>query len=293
VFLSFLAVIEDLGLRQGIDGWVVRHTAGTLRPRSHRHAELELNLVVRGTAFYLMDDRRYDLTTGTLTWLFPDQEHVLVDDSADHALWWAVFRPSAVARIATSPPARPLRERDPVGRYSRRLDPQRVQRLGALFGELRQAGTVDDTLFNAGLSYLLALAWRTFLDSSEVVGGLEVHPAIDTVARLLQADPGAGDLTDLARMVGLSPAHLSRLFTAQMGLSISRFRNQQRLDRFMRLYGHGRATTALAAAHDAGFGRYAQFHRVFRQETGRNPSALRTAAADDQWTPKTTKPPLF
>jgi AraC-like DNA-binding protein len=293
VFLSFLAVIEDLGLRQGIDGWVVRHTAGTLRPRSHRHAELELNLVVRGTAFYLMDDRRYDLTTGTLTWLFPDQEHVLVDDSADHALWWAVFRPSAVARIATSPPARPLRERDPVGRYSRRLDPQRVQRLGALFGELRQAGTVDDTLFNAGLSYLLALAWRTFLDSSEVVGGLEVHPAIDTVARLLQADPGAGDLTDLARMVGLSPAHLSRLFTAQMGLSISRFRNQQRLDRFMRLYGHGRATTALAAAHDAGFGSYAQFHRAFRQETGRNPSALRTAAADDQWTPKTTKPPLF
>jgi AraC-like DNA-binding protein len=293
VFLSFLAVIEDLGLRQGIDGWVVRHTAGTLRPRSHRHAELELNLVVRGTASYLMDDRRYDLTTGTLTWLFPDQEHVLVDDSADHALWWAVFRPSAVARIATSPPARPLRERDPVGRYSRRLDPQRVQRLGALFGELRQAGTVDDTLFNAGLSYLLALAWRTFLDSSEVVGGLEVHPAIDTVARLLQADPGAGDLTDLARMVGLSPAHLSRLFTAQMGLSISRFRNQQRLDRFMRLYGHGRATTALAAAHDAGFGSYAQFHRVFRQETGRNPSALRTAAADDQWAPKTTKPPLF
>jgi AraC-like DNA-binding protein len=292
VFLSFLVVIEDLGLRQGIDGWVVRHTAGSLRPRSHRHAELELNLVVRGTASYLMDDRRYDLTAGTLTWLFPDQEHVLVDESADHALWWAVFRPSAVARIATSPPARPLRERDPVGRYSRRLDPQRVQRLGALFGELRQAGTVDDTLFNAGLSYLLALAWRTFLDSSEVVGGLEVHPAVDSVARLLQADPGAGDLTDLARMVGLSPSHLSRLFTAQMGLSISRFRNQQRLDRFMRLYGHGRATTALAAAHEAGFGSYAQFHRVFRQETGRNPSALRTAAADDQWTPKATKSPL-
>ena len=82
---------------------------------------------------------------------------------------------------------------------------------------------------------------------------LEVHPAVDTVARLLQADPDAGDLADLARRVGLSPSHLSRLFTAQMGLSISRFRNQQRLDRFMRLYGQGRSTTALAAAHEAGF----------------------------------------
>jgi AraC-like DNA-binding protein len=289
VFLSFLAMFEDLGLRKGTDGWVVRHSAGTLRPRSHRHAELELNVVVRGKASYLMKDRRYDLSAGTLTWLFPDQEHVLVDESADHALWWAVFRPSAVARIATSPHARPLLGRDPVGRYSRRLDRQRVQRLGALFGELREAGTVDDTLFNAGLSYLLAFAWRAFLDSSDVVGDREVHPAVDTVARLLQADPGAGDLTDLARIAGLSPSHLSRLFTTQMGLSISRFRNQQRLDRFTRLYRHGRGTTALAAAHEAGFGSYAQFHRVFRQETGRNPSALRSAAADNQWTP--TIPP--
>jgi AraC-like DNA-binding protein len=290
VFLSFLAMFEDLGLRKGLDGWVVRHSAGTLRPRSHRHAELELNVVVRGKASYLMKDRRYDLSAGTLTWLFPDQEHVLVDESADHALWWAVFRPSAVARIATSPHARPLLGRDPVGRYSRRLDRQRVQRLGALFGELREAGTVDDTLFNAGLSYLLAFAWRAFLDSSDVVGDLEVHPAVDNVARLLQADPGAGDLTDLARIAGLSPSHLSRLFTTQMGVSISRFRNQQRLDRFIRLYRHGRGTTALAAAHEAGFGSYAQLHRVFRQETGRNPSALRTAAADDQWTATSTIP---
>jgi AraC-like DNA-binding protein len=290
VFLSFLAMFEDLGLRKGTDGWVVRHSAGTLRPRSHRHAELELNVVVRGKASYLMKDRRYDLSAGTLTWLFPDQEHVLVDESADHALWWAVFRPSAVARIATSPHARPLLGRDPVGRYSRRLDRQRVQRLGALFGELREAGTVDDTLFNAGLSYLLAFAWRAFLDSSDVVGDLEVHPAVDNVARLLQADPGAGDLTDLARIAGLSPSHLSRLFTTQMGVSISRFRNQQRLDRFIRLYRHGRGTTALAAAHEAGFGSYAQLHRVFRQETGRNPSALRTAAADDQWTATSTIP---
>jgi AraC-like DNA-binding protein len=284
-FLSFLAVIDDLGLRDGIDGMVVRHIAGALHPRSHRHAELELNLVVRGTASYLMNDRRYDLTAGTVTWLFPDQEHVLVDESADHALWWAVFRPSAVARIATSPDARPLLERDPVGRYSRRVDPQRVQRLGALFRELSEASTVDDIVFNAGLSYLLASAWRAFLDSSDVVDHLEVHPAVNTAARLLQADPDAGDLTDLSLVVGLSPSHLSRLFTSQMGVSISRYRNQQRLERFMRLYGRGRRTTAIVAAHEAGFGSYAQFHRVFRKETGRSPSALRAAATDEQWSP--------
>jgi AraC-like DNA-binding protein len=62
---------------------------------------------------------------------------------------------------------------------------------------------------------------------------------------------------------------------------ISWFRNQQRLQRFLRLYGTGRRTTALAAALEAGFGSYAQFYRVFRQQAGRSPSALRTAATDD------------
>jgi AraC-like DNA-binding protein len=57
----------------------------------------------------------------------------------------------------------------------------------------------------------------------------------------------------------------------------------------MRLYGNGRRTTALTAAREAGFGSYAQFHRVFRHETGHKPSALRTAAADDE--PGVTNPP--
>ena len=43
-------MIDDLGLRAGLDGRVVRHRVGDVRPRAHRHAELEVNLVVRGTA---------------------------------------------------------------------------------------------------------------------------------------------------------------------------------------------------------------------------------------------------
>jgi AraC-like DNA-binding protein len=280
-FLSFLAMIDDLGVRAGLDGRVVRHTAGGVRPRAHRHAELELNLVVRGTSSYLLGDRRYALTPGTLTWLFPGQDHVLVDESSDHELWWAVFRPALVARIATTQQARPLLAEDPAGQFSRRLASSRVRRLGALFHEVRNAETVDDVLVNTGLAYLLSFAWRALLDSDDVVEGVDLHPAVETVARMLRADPDAGDLAALARAASLSPSHLSRIFKEQTGVSISRFRNQQRLQRFLRLYGRGRRTTALAAALEAGFGSYAQFHRVFREQTGRSPSALRTAAADD------------
>jgi len=274
-------MIDDLGVRAGLDGRVVRHRVGEVRPRAHRHAELEVNLVVRGTASYLLGDRRYPLTPGTLTWLFPGQDHVLVDESSDHELWWAVFRPALVARIATTRQARPLLEEDPVGQFSRRLDSGRVRRLGALFHEVQDAETADDVLINTGLAYLLSFAWRAFLDSNDVVEGVDLHPAVETVAHILQADPDAADLATLARAAHLSSSHLSRIFKQQTGVSISRFRNQQRLQRFLRLYGKGRRTTALTAALEAGFGSYAQFYRVFREQTGRSPSALRTASVDD------------
>ncbi len=268
---------EDLGLRLGADGHVGHHRAADGPPRAHRHAELELNLVVRGTASYLLGDRRYELTPGTLTWLFPGQDHVLVDESADHELWWAVFRPGLVSRTAAATPVGPLVERDPVGEFSRRLDVRRAGRLEALLRELHDRETVDDALLNAGLAYLLLFAWRAFLESEDLVAGVDVHPAVETVARWLRADPEAGGLDALARSAGLSPSHLSRIFKAQTGVSITRFRNQQRLERFMALYGNGRRTTALAAALEAGFGSYAQCYRVLRAETGKAPTALRRA----------------
>jgi AraC-like DNA-binding protein len=274
-FLSFLAMLDDLRVRPGVDGRVVRHRVGDVRPRPHRHVELEVNLVVRGTASYLLGERRYALTPGTLTWLFPGQDHVLVDESADHELWWAVFRPALVARVANPT----LQADDPIGRFSRRLEPARVGRLAGVFHEVRDAE--DDRLANAGLAFLLSLAWQAFLDSDDVVEGVDLHPAVETVARLLRADPETGDLPALARTAGLSPSHLSRVFKAQTGVSIGTFRNQQRLQRFLALYGAGRRTTAMVAALEAGFGSYAQFHRVFRTLTGRSPSDLRAAAADD------------
>ncbi len=266
---------EDLGLRSGVEGRVARHAAADGPPHAHRHSELELNLVVRGSASYLLGERRYELTPGTLTWLFPGHDHVLVDESPDHELWWAVFSPALVSRTAV----RPLLRHDPAGDFSRRLDAHHAARLAALLREVREADAVDDALLNAGLAYLLVFAWRAFVDSEDVVVGADVHPAVETVARRLRLDPNAGDLDDLAREAGLSPSHLSRTFKAQTGMSITRFRNQRRLERFRALYGDGRHTTTLAAALEAGFGSYAQFFRVFRAETGTTPAVSRTESA--------------
>ena len=194
-----------------MDAWFATRPA-TSDPAPIAMLELEVNLVVRGTASYLLGDRRYALTPGTLTWLFPGQDHVLVDESSDHELWWAVFRPALVARIATTRHARPLlrgRSRRTVLAPSglRPCPPSRraLPRCAAT----RRAGRA---LVNTGLAYLLSFAWRAFLDSDDVVEGVDLHPAVETVARMLRADPHAGDLATLARAAGLSPSHLSRIF---------------------------------------------------------------------------------
>ena len=87
------------------------------------------------------------------------------------------------------------------------------------------------------------------------MAGTDLHPAVEAVARRLHGNPGAGDLVALAHAAGISPAHLSRIFKAQTGVSLTRFRNQRRLERFLRVYGRGHRTTALAAALEAGFGK--------------------------------------
>ena len=48
--------------------------------------------------------------------------------------------------------------------------------------------------------------------------------AVDTVRELLTADPRLG-LLALARQVALSPYHLSRIFAAETGQTISNYRN--------------------------------------------------------------------
>jgi AraC-like DNA-binding protein len=163
----------------------------------------------------------------------------------------------------------------PGARVARRDGASSAARLGALLRELHGREPADHALLNAGLPYLLLLAWRAFLESDDLIAGVELHPAVETVAQLLRADPESGGLEALARTAGLSPSHLSRTFKAQTGVSITRFRNQRRLERFTALYGQGRRTTALAAALEAGFGSYAQFYRVLRAETGWTPAALR------------------
>jgi transcriptional regulator GlxA family with amidase domain len=122
--------------------------------------------------------------------------------------------------------------------------------------ELAEVARDDPDRFNAGLGYLLLTAWARYERAAEVPTGSDVHPSVEKAVRLLRDGEG-GDLSvdEIGRRCGRSGAHLARLFRAQTGVSLVAFRNRQRLDRFLRLYGRGHRGSMLQAALDAGFGR--------------------------------------
>jgi AraC-like DNA-binding protein len=99
----------------------------------------------------------------------------------------------------------------------------------------------------------------------------------DGVREALAADPGQS-LPELARALSVSPHHLSRVFRAASGHTISRHRMRLRARAALeRLAGGERDLARLAA--DLGFADQSHLCRVVRAETGRTPAALRRALA--------------
>jgi len=88
-------MLEDLKLGERYDGFLFLAEAARNPPvlGSHRHIELELNLVVEGTITYVVRGRRFTFGKRSLLWMFPAQEHQLVDRTGDAQYYVAVFKP--------------------------------------------------------------------------------------------------------------------------------------------------------------------------------------------------------
>lgn len=104
-------------------------------------------------------------------------------------------------------------------------------------------------------------------------------PLVERVLQAVSEDlPMTGE--QLAMELGVSPGHLARSFKREMGLSLVDYRNRRRIDRFFDAVSRsGGSVNLLDAALNAGFGSYAQFHRVYRKFLGTAPREVLSGAA--------------
>ncbi|MCF7750526.1 AraC family transcriptional regulator [Bacillus subtilis subsp. subtilis] len=86
-------------------------------------------------------------------------------------------------------------------------------------------------------------------------------------------------LADVARVVGVSPFHLSRLFQASTGTSLVRYLRGRRLSEAARQLAGG-ARDILPVALDAGYASHATFTRAFSEQFGRPPEQVRMQGLD-------------
>jgi AraC-like DNA-binding protein len=95
-------------------------------------------------------------------------------------------------------------------------------------------------------------------------------PRAQRVAARLRADPGArGTLADVLVHAGASRRTLERLFRADVGMSLGRWRHQLRLSYALRLLAEGRPVTAVAL--DVGYDGASAFVAAFRSAFGVTP----------------------
>ena len=95
----------------------------------------------------------------------------------------------------------------------------------------------------------------------------------DGARELMAANPERS-LPELARALGVSPHHLSRLFRSATGHTIARHRMRLRARGALERLSGGEEDLARLAA-DLGFADQSHLSRVVRRETGHTPSALR------------------
>lgn len=292
----FVFVLENLKLGSKYDGFLFLAESVRNPPKlnSHHHVELELNVVVKGSITYVVGGRRYTFARRTLLWMFPAQEHQLVDRSDDAQNYVAVFKPDLITRSCRTKAYADLKRKRHDGVLHTLLEPESFDLIRKTMDSLMQGSLDPDVLnreagfgvgsdfsfqhgdpegLNAGLHHLLLLCWRCQQRGQALGKDIALHPAVARVLELLSEDGWDGDQGALARRCGVSKAYLSRVFHRQIGVPLSRYRNSLRLSRFWAAYRGPAKRTVSEAVYEAGFGSYAQFYKVFTQAYGRGPRA--------------------
>jgi AraC-like DNA-binding protein len=243
-----------------------------------RAAELALERIgLKRVGIFLLDRQRNAMlgTWGTdITGKIVDERHIMYDVSeTDREAFRRSDEEGAHFTVFDNCPIveHHKGETRVVGRGWVACTPIRSTRapIGMLFNDTGLSGDPVDESKQTHAAILCSLL-GTILDpvrgslghSAPVTEESPSRRLVTATVSMLAKDPAMGG-KQIAAKLDISLSRLARVFKAEMGMSLVEYRNRLRLDRFAVLLDRGR-TNLLEAALAAGFGSYAQFHRVFR-----------------------------
>lgn len=132
----------------------------------------------------------------------------------------------------------------------------------------------DDLSSTLGLEEAIAMLCGE-VKRSNARGIFEPHQRLDRCTEYLRAHAtGTPTLAEVARIAGVHPMHLAKLFRKRFGYSMGEFVRRQRITWACDQLAHDAGTISSIAAR-AGFADHAHFTRTFRRVTGCSPSFYR------------------
>lgn len=227
-----------------------RHQPSYRRPR-HFHREPEINFVARGTALLGVGEQTLRLSAGELIVLPPGVDHELLEGSDELSLSVLALTPELAERVY-----------DPLAHATaqvQKLDSEQRLELEACFFALSKVQNP------ASVETALADIFERTLST------LKPRHALSRRALLAWEEGQALSETALAARLNVDQATLSRCLRQDLGARFVEYRARRRLMEFVSLAERGHPLSA--AAREAGFGSYAQCHRVFARWVGCSPSA--------------------
>lgn len=260
------------------------------KPR-HFHAQLELLIMMRGSAQVRVGGALYAAHAGQLVWQLPGVEHAVHDVSSDCELRVIHVEPDLCAQVACE-----------LGVHggSRPVYPGSgsftgwAHELGALVGgrpvvelsrrdfealmELSHATCADELVaandMASRLRRLLSTAWQATRREHDHRRALSL---VELASCLLFDEPGL-ERSTLCHALDVSEGHLSRQFQSELGISFAEQRARLRIARFVTHVARDR-WSYLDAALASGFGSYSQLYRVFARVVQASPRDYFSVAA--------------
>jgi len=253
------------------------------KPR-HFHSQLELLILLRGSAKVRVGRSFYAVHAGQLVWQLPGVEHAVDDVSADCELRIVHVEPDLCAQV--------WRELGLAGGVEKPVYPGSgsftgwANELGALVGgrpvvELTRHdldaltelcyvtcadGSVATEHVPSRLRRALSTAWLATRREHDRRRALSL---VELGSCLLFEEPGL-ERSALCHMLDVSEGHLSRCFQRELGISFLEQRARVRVARFVTSVTRD-DSNYLEAALASGFGSYSQLHRVFTRVVQASP----------------------
>jgi AraC-like DNA-binding protein len=269
---GFWAIDMDQLVPDIVDCSDVRHPhGGRVGPHLHRHWEVYYQAA--GVSHHCsMNGGKFVLRPGSIYWIGPNINHWHEHTSSEPAHVLSVgFDLSAVANRHP--------EWDVFGQLSPIFSIDNAYQLERSFTRVLEEATValshQSAALRLALDMLVLDVIRAVSQPVDARSSVARHPAVLRSIHLLETrfrEPWT--LNEIAEHVGISRAHLAKLFQQDTGIPLHKFLNRVRISRAEQLLRNSELSCESIAA-DCGFGIIQHFSRAFKLYTGLAPIRFR------------------